>query len=249
MQRAHPLILLIAGILCTNAANSEYIDGSANIRKSPRGEVMFQLYNDVEVGSDARGGEWIPIYIEITFEKKFANGNYILPDKEIKDLMGKIIGRTKNNVLIHDFINLNNNVLRGRINGWAYKKNFKSFPLINPNKLILDEGLYMHQSQVNMKQKTYTWDFHPSLHYPIDYASVKHTHKGYDIELSSLPDIGFRIEMNRNGALLTYPCKICSNIKSIEIISSKEILVTTEHKEKDRLFNVEKYKNATPDIK
>lgn len=98
----------------------ERIDGPANIRNKPNGEVLFELYDDVRVESTSLNGDWyeILIHADINFDEVGMNamkeGREVFVDGK---KVGKILktanfatghGRDKAYVMLNGFSHKNN---------------------------------------------------------------------------------------------------------------------------------------------
>jgi len=107
----------------------EKIDGPANIRDSINGNLLFELFDNVEIQSADFKNDWceIGLFVKLN-EKEYKNGK-VEKGKDLINYDGQIIGKTLKEVTTWTDIS-NKDGYYGFIAGFTHKNNIKKESLI-----------------------------------------------------------------------------------------------------------------------
>lgn len=166
-MRAFFLISLIVLFGCSDSSNTEQekteqfandddfywgerIDGPANIRNEPNGEVIFELYDDAEVQvADLEEGEsWYHLSVWVSVPAY--NGEIIPVGAELFNVRGVKVGVVKSKI---ESIMENDDILY--LEGYSYKDNIKPESLI---ERALETHVLEHGRSKN-QMKEFTTNF------------------------------------------------------------------------------------------
>jgi hypothetical protein len=125
------LIILLLFLLLSSISYAELIDGPANIREKPEGELLFSLNNDIRVHVESYRENWYRISLQVWIKKAdVINEKQIKKDSVLYDSTGVEIGKTLNNVTPNQERKLlYNNFLQRytcELSGYTFKNNVQS---------------------------------------------------------------------------------------------------------------------------
>lgn len=110
----------------------ERIDGPANVRDKPSGELMFELFDNVMVDVSEQKKGWHKVELLIELEKakfKKSEVNYITPGTPIiRD--GKKIGEIKTSIEVIPFEIYGSSTLHAELTGFTHHDNIKPYSII-----------------------------------------------------------------------------------------------------------------------
>ncbi len=90
-------IILIYFVLICNVSIAEVIDGPANCRLKPHGEVLLSLNDGIYVCVLEREGDWFKIIVNLKIPKEELGSSFIQL-REVVSFNGEIIGKAVSNI-------------------------------------------------------------------------------------------------------------------------------------------------------
>jgi len=142
MKKRVALFLFLFLIYFHNTPYAEQIDGPANVRLSPKGDIVLTLNDGTSVDIIASEGEWFHISFYAVVDKSvLAEGNAIPKNTILRDIQGGEIGKTLNTVRVTSSTKKNDQVLLN-LRAYTFKDNIKQkLTRIESPTIVLTPGL------------------------------------------------------------------------------------------------------------
>ena len=135
-------ILFIFIFILVSDAYPETIDGPANVRDNPNGEIAFKLFDNVQVEAKEPEGEWYFIGVWAILTEKQFNSDTLKHGTPLYNESGDRIGTTiKNLPLFGTYMDGGDNTLL--ITGYTYKNN------IRPDSIVENQLNKILKSNIN----------------------------------------------------------------------------------------------------
>ena len=136
-QQQHPTDRI--AVLC-----NEQIDGPANIRSSPNGKLLFELFDTEPVETTPIENDWLMVSAFVQLDSTELNSGIILPNKKLRNVDGKTIGNSFDTLELIFY-----DEAGGMIWGHTYKNNIRPncTPEAQLNELIIANKLSFDEQQ------------------------------------------------------------------------------------------------------
>ncbi|WP_425392220.1 hypothetical protein [Ekhidna sp.] len=117
---------------------NEQIDGPANVRYSPNGKLMFELFDGVSVETSPIENDWLMVSTDIQLDSTELQNGIVLPNMKLRNMEGEVIGNSFDTLRFTSY-----DKLSGSIWGYTYKNNIEPncTPEAQLNSLIIENRL------------------------------------------------------------------------------------------------------------
>ena len=146
MKKGVALFSFLFLIYFYNTLNAAEIDGPANVRLSPKGNIVLTLNDGVSVNVIASEGDWFHISFDAVVDRSvLTEGNAIPKNTILKDIQGKEIGKILGTIRVRSSSEKNDKVLL-HLSAYTFKDNIKrkltrieSATMVLPPRLSIEE--------------------------------------------------------------------------------------------------------------
>ncbi len=126
------IIIIFFALVLSATTNAELIDGPANIRENPNGQILFSLNDNVPIGYKVDKDGWYNVSLTVCVkENDFSNEKGIIKGAKLFDSAMNEIGNTLDAIPLSYFIggnpsyNKEDHIYTCTINGYTFRDNLK----------------------------------------------------------------------------------------------------------------------------
>lgn len=249
-MKKHVLGLLIG--LISLSAFAEKIDGPANIRTEPKGELRFSLNDQIEVECTEIKNDWYEILVTIKLTEEQYNSNPLIFKKGTKlfDMQGNEIGETLTDLRVGSKMTAGGapgipKWYASELYGYTYKSNIRPESIVEP---VLVDIIKANKSNLKLdvfKSHMTKFKYYDGLGIP-DYDHLK-TFMIYENAIddpSPLDRIRLVFENNNLIAIIHSRDLVLPDFKTYEIARGRKLTIIKQFGDKERTDFIEKNKQA-----
>lgn len=246
------LTVLLIGLISISVY-AEKIDGPANIRMKPKGELRFSLNDQVQIECTAIRNDWYEVMVTIRLtEEQYSTIPLVLKKgTTLIDMQGKEIGETLADLtIVIKEVTIgesdgNPMQYKSKFSGFTYKSNIRPESIVEP---VLSEIVRANNSNLNLdvfESHMTEFNYEEGIEIP-DYAYLKtymiHEYNGSDPSL--LDRIRLVFDFNELIAIVHSRELALADYKTYPIARGRKLTIIKQFSEERRTDFIEKNKQA-----
>jgi hypothetical protein len=231
---------------------AEKIDGPANIRTEPKGELSFSLYDKVEIECTEIKNDWYEISVTIKLTEVQYNTNPLIFEKGTKlyDMQGNEIGETLVDLRVGSKMTAGGapgvpKWYASELYGFTFKSNIRPESIVEPVLTDLIKSNKSNLTLVVFKNHMIEFQYTDGLDIP-DYDNLK-TYMIYENAIddpSPLDRIRLVFENDKLIAIIHSREINMPDFKTYEIERGRKLTIIKQFNDKERADFIEKNKQA-----